>query len=108
MVVPSGALSSRTPGGSSSLIFSGRPGVSMPPRTQTMSSGRTPWSSCRMARAQTCAVSWYSGRPTRRPFRSSGRAMRSLRTWIEVCRKARDRNTGTAMYGQSPRECLTR
>jgi len=42
MVLSSGALSIFTPGGSSSLIFSGRPGVSMPPRTQVTSSGAMP------------------------------------------------------------------
>ena len=37
MVAPSGALSSRTPGGSLTVIFSGRPASSMPPRIQWMS-----------------------------------------------------------------------
>ena len=80
IVVPSGAGSTCTSGGNCSLIFSGRPGVSMPPRTQVTSDGRTPKSSCRIERAQTLAVSWYSGRPMRLPFRSSGCLMRSLRT----------------------------
>jgi hypothetical protein len=42
IVAPSGALSSRTPGGSFTVIFSGRPGSSMPPRIQWMSAGITP------------------------------------------------------------------
>lgn len=45
--------------------------------------------------------------PIRLPFRSSGVLMRSLRTYIDVCRNARDRNTGTAMYGQSPLAVFT-
>ena len=57
MVLPSGALSSRTPFGSLMVIFSGRPACSMPPRIQCMSFGFTPKSSSRMARAQTLAVS---------------------------------------------------
>ena len=47
----------RTPGGSLIVIFSGRPASSMPPRTQVMSDGFTPWSSSRMMRAHTQAVS---------------------------------------------------
>ena len=70
---PAGAASTGS-GGSASLIFSGRPGSSMPPRTQVMSAAPTPWSSCRIARAQTLAVSWYSGTPMRLPCRSSGAA----------------------------------
>lgn len=80
IVAPSGACSIRTSSGSCSLTFSGRPGVSMPPRTQVTSEGRTPKSSCRIARAHTLAVSWYSGKPMRLPFRSAGSRMRSLRT----------------------------
>ena len=57
IVAPSGALSSRTPGGSFTVIFSGRPGSSMPPRIQWMSAGFTPKSSSRIARAHTLAVS---------------------------------------------------
>jgi hypothetical protein len=57
IVLPSGASSMRTPCGSFTVIFSGRPGVSMPPRTQITSDGFIPWSSSRMMRAQTQAVS---------------------------------------------------
>src|SRR5262249_35229274 len=57
MVTPDGASSMRTPGGSLMAIFSGRPACSIPPRTQTMSDGFTPWSSSRMMRAHTQAVS---------------------------------------------------
>ncbi len=42
MVAPSGAFAMCTPGGSLMVIFSGRPGSSMPPRTQLMSDGFTP------------------------------------------------------------------
>ena len=42
MVVPSGAFTMRTPGGSLMVIFSGRPGSSIPPRTQITSDGLTP------------------------------------------------------------------
>jgi hypothetical protein len=50
------------------------------------------------------AVSCHSGVPTRFPFKSCGCAIpRPLRTMIEVCRKARDRNAGMPTYGQSPR-----
>src|SRR5262245_38519503 len=42
MVTPGGASSMRTPAGSLMAIFSGRPGCSIPPRTQTMSDGFTP------------------------------------------------------------------
>ena len=47
----------RTPAGSLIVIFSGRLGSSMPPRTQVTSDGLMPWSSSRMIRAQTQAVS---------------------------------------------------
>jgi hypothetical protein len=57
MVRPSGAFSSRTPGGSLMVIFSGRLGSSIPPRTQVTSEGLMPWSSARMMRAHTQAVS---------------------------------------------------
>ena len=50
------------------------------PRTQVMSDGFTPYSSSRMARAQTLAVSWYSPSPIRLPLRSAGvRMPRSVR-----------------------------
>ena len=84
MVLPSGALSRRTPSGSLMVIFSGRPACSMPPRIQCTSEGLTPKSSSRMARAQTFAVSWYSGNPIFLPFKSSGRLMRSVRQNIDV------------------------
>ena len=95
MVLPSGALSSRTPSGSLMVIFSGRPACSMPPRIQWMSFGLTPKSSSRIARAQTLAVSWYSGSPTFLPLKSSGFWIRSVRQYIEVCRNIRDTKAGT-------------
>ncbi len=55
-VRPSGAASSFTSGGSVIAIFSTRPAVSSPPLIQWMSDGFTPYSSSRMARAQTFAV----------------------------------------------------
>ena len=54
--LPAGASSSFTSAGSLMEIFSGRSASSMPPRTHWMSDGLTPWSSSRMARAQTLAV----------------------------------------------------
>jgi hypothetical protein len=95
MVLPSGALSRRTPLGNLMVIFSGRPACSMPPLIQCMSLGFTPKSSSRMARAQTLAVSWYSGTPTFLPFRSCGFLMRSVRHQIEVWRNIRETNAGT-------------
>ena len=67
-------------GGRSSATFSGRPGSSMPPVRQRMSDAFTPYSSDSMPRAASAAVTWYSGTPTSRPFRSSGAWMpRSVR-----------------------------
>ena len=56
-VLPSGAGSSFTSGGSVIEIFSTRPGCSSPPRIQWMSEGFTPYSSSSSARAHTLAVS---------------------------------------------------
>ena len=42
MVLPSGASTIFTSGGSLMVIFSGRVGSSIPPRTQVMSDGFTP------------------------------------------------------------------
>ena len=41
--------------------------------------GSTPNSSCSTPRAHSAAVCWYSGTPTRLPFRSAGAAMAAPR-----------------------------
>jgi hypothetical protein len=68
-----GAGPIRMLGGRSSFSFSVRPGCSTPPVTHSTASAPTPWSCANMARTHTAAVTWYSGTPTRRPAKSSGR-----------------------------------
>src|SRR6267378_872085 len=53
-----------------------------------------------MPRIHTGAVIWYSGTPTRLPFKSSGRRMPLFaETKMHEWRKKRDGNTGIAMNG---------
>src|SRR5688572_18317236 len=51
----------------------------MPPRTEMTSEGCTPWSSANIARAQTMAVSGYSGMPMRLTLRPAGVVMPLVR-----------------------------
>ena len=87
-------------GGRASPTFSSRPGSSSPPVRYSTLAGSTPYSSCRMPRCQTGAVSWYSGTPMRLPIRSLGSRMPLLvEMKIPLWRKSREGNTGMAMKG---------
>ena len=59
-------------GGSDNAAFSMRPASSRPPIKVVKLEGVTPYSSFRIPRIQTLAVSWYSAQPTRFPMRSAG------------------------------------
>ena len=67
-VLSSGIFSRRISGGRETVCFSVRPGVSSPPRRYVTLETGTLYSSLRMPRIQTQAVSWYSGLPTRFPI----------------------------------------
>ncbi len=69
----------RKRGGRLSGTFSSRPGSSSPPVKYSTLVGSTPYSSCRMPRIHTGAVSWYSGTPMRLPARSLRLADAALR-----------------------------
>src|SRR4030042_2957325 len=95
-------------GDRSRAIFSSRPGCSSPPIQYSTEVGATPYSSERIPRIHTSAVSWYSGLPTRLPIRSFGSRMLLLAdTKIEAWRNTRDGNTGIAINDGSFRKSET-
>src|SRR2546422_586111 len=68
-----------------------------------MSFGATPNSCSSTPRVQSAAVCWYSGTPTRRPFRSAGRSMpESLLTRISAWKNFLVVKTGRPTQRSSP------
>ena len=68
-----------------------------------MSFGATPNSCSSTPRVQSAAVCWYSGTPTRRPFRSAGRSMpESLPTRISAWKNFLVVKTGRPIQRSSP------
>src|SRR6185503_8008021 len=73
-----------------------------PPEKYSQPETGTLYSSARMPRIHTGAVSWYSGTPTFRPTSCSGLVMPLLaETKMHEWRKQRDGNAGIAMKGGS-------
>lgn len=70
---------------------------------QVMSCAVTPNSCCSAARVHSAAVCWYSGTPTRLPFRSAGSRIPALAlTYMPVWKNRRVVKTGMAVHVRSP------
>ena len=93
----SGMRANEMPSGGSKPVTPPWLNSSLRSMNQWMSYWETPKSCSSTPRSQTDAVIWYSGTPTRLPFRSAGTLMPESAWWrSSACMKRRDANTGSA------------